>query len=48
MTSPDWAEVPHHLDALYEASEGLETIFADRKFTLDGHLVGTFTLGHDA
>ena len=46
MTAPDgtitdWAEVTRHLDALYAASEGLETIFAARKFTLDGHLVGS-------
>jgi hypothetical protein len=46
MTMPDdtatnWAEVNHHLDALYDASEGLEALFLGRKFTLDGHLVGS-------
>lgn len=41
MTSPDWAEVTRHLDALYDASEGLEALFPGRKFTLDGHLVGS-------
>jgi hypothetical protein len=35
MTAPDgtitdWAEVTRHLDALYAAFEGLETIFAGR------------------
>jgi hypothetical protein len=39
--SPDWDEVVEHLDALYDASESLERIFEGRKFTLDGHLVGS-------
>lgn len=41
MTATDWTEVTSHLDALYAASEGLEAIFIGRKFTLDGHLVGS-------
>jgi hypothetical protein len=41
MPSPDWTEVTRHLDALYDASEGLEALFPGRKFTLDGHLVGS-------
>ncbi len=41
MTATDWTEVTSHLDALYAASEGLEAIFTGRKFTLDGHLVGS-------
>ena len=41
MSSPDWVEVTEHLDALYDASEGLESLFPGRKFTLDGHLVGS-------
>jgi hypothetical protein len=41
MSSPDWDEVTRHLDALYDASEGLEFLFSGRKFTLDGHLVGS-------
>jgi len=39
--SIDWDRVARYLDALYEASEGLEGIFVGRKFTLDGHLVGS-------
>ena len=41
MSSPDWDQVTRHLDALYDASEGLEALFPGRKFTLDGHLVGS-------
>lgn len=41
MSSRDWDEVTQHLDALYDASEGLEALFPGRKFTLDGHLVGS-------
>lgn len=42
MNDPiDWDRVARYLDALYEASEGLEGIFFGRKFTLDGHLVGS-------
>jgi uncharacterized protein DUF6998 len=37
----DWEDVAHHLDALYSASSGLESLFPGRKFTLDGHLVGS-------
>lgn len=41
MSSPDWDEVTQQLDALYDASEGLEARFPGRKFNLDGHLVGS-------
>lgn len=37
----DWAQVTRHLDDLYTASDGLERMFPGRKFTLDGHLVGS-------
>ena len=37
----DWTQVANLLDDLYSASDGLEKIFPGRKFTLDGHLVGS-------
>lgn len=37
----DWAEVNNLLEQLYDASARLEEIFAGRRFTLDGHLVGS-------
>ncbi|WP_371055141.1 hypothetical protein [Rhodosalinus sp. K401] len=37
----DWTEVARYLDDLYTASDGLERLFPGRKFTLDGHLVGS-------
>jgi hypothetical protein len=37
----DWAEVTVQLEALYLASARLEAMFPGRKFTLDGHLVGS-------
>lgn len=37
----DWAEVTHLLDDLYTASDRLERLFPGRKFTFDGHLVGS-------
>lgn len=37
----DWARVTHLLEELYTASAGLEALFPGRKFTLDGHLVGS-------
>ncbi|MFP4569058.1 DUF6998 domain-containing protein [Rhodosalinus sp.] len=37
----DWAQVTRYLDDLYMASHGLERMFPGRKFTLDGHLVGS-------
>ena len=37
----DWAKVARYLDDLYAASDGLERMFPGRKFTLDGHLVGS-------
>ena len=40
-TMVDWGEVKSLLDALYSASRRLEALFPGRKFTLDGHLVGS-------
>lgn len=37
----DWAQVARYLDDLYTAAHGLEQMFPGRKFTLDGHLVGS-------
>jgi len=37
----NWTEVARYLDDLYTASDGLERMFPGRKFTLDGHLVGS-------
>lgn len=38
----DWARVAALLDDLYTAAaDGLERVFPGRKFTLDGHLVGS-------
>jgi len=37
----NWDDVLLLLDALYTASDRLETLFPGRKFTLDGHLVGS-------
>ncbi len=37
----DWRQVAQFLDDLYTASDGLERMFPGRKFTLDGHLVGS-------
>jgi hypothetical protein len=37
----NWARVTALLDELYTAADGLERIFPGRKFTLDGHLVGS-------
>jgi hypothetical protein len=37
----DWNEVLALLDAMYSASDRLEVLFPGRKFTLDGHLVGS-------
>jgi hypothetical protein len=42
MSEPvDWGQVARYLDDLYTASDGLEQMFPGRKFTLDGHLVGS-------
>ena len=40
-TNVDWDEVRGLLDELYTASSRLEDLFPSRKFTLDGHLVGS-------
>lgn len=37
----DWQEVSKLLEDLYRASGRLEELFPGRKFTLDGHLVGS-------
>jgi len=37
----DWKQVARHIATLYEASESLNAMFPGRKFTLDGHLVGS-------
>ncbi len=37
----DWNEVLALLETLYSASDRLEVLFPDQKFTLDGHLVGS-------
>jgi hypothetical protein len=37
----DWTEVRSLLDTLYATTGRLESIFRGRKFTLDGHLVGS-------
>jgi len=41
MPEVDWAEVRALLDSLYGSAERLEALFPGRKFTLDGHLVGS-------
>jgi hypothetical protein len=41
MPEVDWAEVRTLLDSLYVSAERLEALFPGRKFTLDGHLVGS-------
>jgi len=41
MAGVDWAEVSAELEKLYDASARLEAMFPGRKFTLDGHLVGS-------
>jgi hypothetical protein len=38
----DWNEVLALLDTMYSASDRLDVLFLGRKFTLDGHLVGSF------
>ncbi len=37
----DWEQVARYLDDLYIATDGLERMFPGRRFTLDGHLVGS-------
>ena len=37
----NWHEVRTILDALYRGTDRLEVLFPGRKFTLDGHLVGS-------
>ncbi|MCM2971947.1 DUF6998 domain-containing protein [Larsenimonas suaedae] len=41
MDDIDWAQVGALIDQLYSASDELEALFPGRKFTLDGHLVGS-------
>lgn len=40
-TETDWDQVRSLLDQLYDATDKLEALFPGRKFTLDGHLVGS-------
>jgi hypothetical protein len=40
-SSVDWELVAQYLDALYEASDALGAMFPGRKYTRDGHLVGS-------
>lgn len=37
----DWKEVGTLVDSLYQSVDRLQAMFAGRKFTLDGHLVGS-------
>ena len=37
----DWERVRRYLDDLHTASDGLGRMFPGRRFTLDGHLVGS-------
>ncbi len=37
----DWKEVGTLIDSLYSSVDRLQAMFAGRKFTLDGHLVGS-------
>ncbi|MGH6743503.1 DUF6998 domain-containing protein [Novosphingobium sp.] len=41
MPAVGWAEVQTLLDSLHGSAESLEALFPGRKFTLDGHLVGS-------
>lgn len=41
MLEPKWAEVAVLIDQLYQSADALERLFPGRKFTLDGHLVGS-------
>lgn len=41
MSKNDWARVGVLIDTLYQTTETLEQLFPGRKFTLDGHLVGS-------
>ena len=40
-TKAEWEEVRLLLEELYDATARLEVLFPGRKFTLDGHLVGS-------
>ncbi|QXT39419.1 DUF6998 domain-containing protein [Gymnodinialimonas ceratoperidinii] len=41
MNETDWPTVGTLIDELYHATDALEKMFPGRKFTLDGHLVGS-------
>ena len=41
MSQTDWRNVGDLIDQLYHATDALEDLFPGRKFTLDGHLVGS-------
>lgn len=40
-TIDEWSEVPGLLASLYQIAKRLRTLFPERKFTPDGHLVGS-------
>jgi hypothetical protein len=41
MSEIDWEQVGKLIDQLYCSTDALENLFPGRKFTLDGHLVGS-------
>ncbi|MDP5220251.1 hypothetical protein Q5Y75_23965 [Ruegeria sp. 2205SS24-7] len=41
MPDVEWSRVAELIDQLYHSTDALERIFPGRKFTLDGHLVGS-------
>lgn len=41
MAEIDWQKVGNLIDQLYQSTDELEEMFPGRKFTLDGHLVGS-------
>ena len=41
MTEVDWKAVAETIRNLYRCTDALEEVFPGRKFTLDGHLVGS-------
>jgi hypothetical protein len=41
MLETNWVEVGELIDQLYQSTDALERHFPGRKFTLDGHLVGS-------
>jgi hypothetical protein len=42
MSAPiDWEQVTRYINDLYTVTDNLERMFPGRKFTLDGHLIGS-------